>query len=290
MARTHNDPIIALCDLAEASGDRFQAVELSATYGSAVRLWVDLGAIEPSAPIRTVTCRACDGDHPATVEFDPVNRRHSYFCPEAALVTVDDADLATLRFNPDWLVDWLVSALAMPSPVRRRALLPRRVWHLGDVPCGSTLVTIVLARRISNQAALDELASVLGPIHVANKGLVITTSSQVARQVQIPHGFTFLDLRDIIRMVGRRPQLDQTKLTSLVRGVRKNHRRQPGRLDYRQADKPLVDQMHGMILDEKASNPTDAARAIARHAAGGGTEASKVARLVMRYRELPSTN
>ena len=53
MDQARDDPIIALCDLAEASGDKFQVVELNAKYGSAVRLWADLGAIEPGAPIRT---------------------------------------------------------------------------------------------------------------------------------------------------------------------------------------------------------------------------------------------
>jgi len=163
-------------------------------------------------------------------------------------------------------------------------------------------VTVILTRRISSQAVLDELASALGTVHLADKGLVITTSPQVARQVQLPHGFAFVDLREIGRMVGRRPQVDQTRLTSLVQGLprrssiargavkpARNNRREPARLDYRQADRQLVDEMRDMILVGKASNPTDAARALARHAVGSNKEASKVTRLVKRYKESPQS-
>ena len=209
-----------LCDLSEAPSEIFRVGALVGHEpDNDLRILTELGAVGPGPRPESITCQACDADHSAPLEFDAFARRYIYFCPEAGWVAVDDADLATLRFDPEWLVDWLVSALAMPSPARRRALVSGRVWHLGDTPCGGTLVTVILTRRISSQAVLDELASVLGTVHLADKGLVITTSPQVARQVQLPHGFAFVDLREIGRMVGRRPQVDQTRLTSLVQGL-----------------------------------------------------------------------
>jgi hypothetical protein len=108
MSHMTTDPVSLLCDLAEASSDEFQAAELDARYGSALRALADLGVIEAGAPLGIVTCRACDADHFATVEFDSVIRGYSYFCPEAGLLTVADSDLATLLFNPAWLVEWLI--------------------------------------------------------------------------------------------------------------------------------------------------------------------------------------
>lgn len=213
------DPVSALCELAEASGDRFQAAELVGRYGTSLRLLTDLGALEAGAPLRTVTCHACDGDHLATVEFDGATRRHSYFCPEAGLVTVDDTDLATLHFDPGWLVGWLIRELPVSSPVRRRELVRHQVWHLGDTRCGETLVTVIFACRVSSQAALDRLASLLRPVRPVNKGLVITTSPHVAREIRLPNGYEFLDLREIARGGPGELTLDTARLGSWIRGM-----------------------------------------------------------------------
>jgi hypothetical protein len=194
-------------------------VELNAKYGSAAHLWADLGAIEPSAPIRTVTCRACDSDHPATVEFDTATRRHSYFCPEAGFVTVDDADLVALRFNPGWLVEWLVRELPISPPVRRQELVQNRAWYLGNVICGDTLITVIFARQVSSQAALGQLASGLRTVHPADKGLVITTSQNVVRHIPLPNGYEFLELREIMKATEGGLTLDTTRLGSWIRGI-----------------------------------------------------------------------
>jgi hypothetical protein len=295
-----SDVVRLLCDLSEAPEEVFRIGTIGHESEEGLRTLAKLGAVSTGPRPDSITCQACDADHLAAVEFDAQARSYIYFCPEAGWVTADDADLATLRSNPEWLVNWLVSELAMPSPVRTRALLPRRVWHLGDSPFAGTLVTVVFARWISSQAALDELATVLATIHLVGKGLVITTSPRVATQVHLPHGFTFLDLREIGRMVGPQLRVDKARLASFLHALpnrssltkqafktSRKVRREPARLDYRQADRPLIDQMRDMIMAGEARNPTDAARALAHQAVGNGTEASKVSRLVMRYTELP---
>ena len=288
-----------LCDLSEASEETFSACALGNECDGGLRVLTKLGAVGAGPRLESITCQACDADHSATIEFDAERRCYFHFCPEAGRVLVDDADLATLRFNPEWLVDWLNSTLGISCPAHRPALVSGRVWHLGDVVCGDALVTVVLARQVSSQAALDQLASMLGALPLADKRLLITTSPWVARQVHLPHKFQFLDLREIGRLVGERLIVDRTKLDSLVqdlpgkstppkpelKALRKS-RRNPARLDFREVDKPLIAEMHAMILERKARNATDAARAIAKHAAGSGEEASKVTRLAAGYKKM----
>jgi hypothetical protein len=294
-----SDVLQLLCRLSEAPSEIFRVDATGREWGEGLRILADLGAVGAGPRLDSITCQACDTNHFAAIEFDAEAKGYIYFCPEAGWVEVDDADLATLRFHPEWLVDWLIGALAMPNPVRRGALLPGRLWHLGDTLCGGTLVTVVFARWISSQAALDELASMLGTIHVADKGLVITTSPQAARRVRLPHGFAFLDLREIGQMVGQRLKIDQARLATFVHALAgrvslakrttkttREARREPARLDYRETDRPLIAEMHAMILAKAARNATDASRAIARRAVGSKNEASKAARLAKRYREL----
>jgi hypothetical protein len=54
-------------------------------------------------------------------------------------------------------------------------------------------------------------------------------------------------------------------------------------LDFREADKTLIAEMHAMIVAGRARNPTDAARALGHRAPGTGQEASKVTRLATTY-------
>src|SRR5947209_5215673 len=51
--------------------------------------------------------------------------------------------------------------------------------------------------------------------HHADKCLVITTSPRVVRQVPLPYGFSFLDLREIGRSVGERLVVDHARLEVL---------------------------------------------------------------------------
>jgi hypothetical protein len=60
-------------------------------------------------------------------------------------------------------------------------------------------------------------------------------------------------------------------------------KRHVSRVDYREADEPVVAEMRAMIADGRAQSPTDAARAVVQKAAGKATDASKVTRLVRHY-------
>lgn len=56
-----------------------------------------------------------------------------------------------------------------------------------------------------------------------------------------------------------------------------------GRLDYREADKPLLEEMHQGIEAGRFSGITDAARAVGERALGKGLVSSKVTRLITGY-------
>jgi hypothetical protein len=135
-------------------------------------------------------------------------------------MTVDDADLVALRFNPGWLVEWLIRELPIFTPVRLRELVQNRAWYLGDAMCGDTRVTVIFARQVSSQTALGQLASGLRTVHPADKGLVITTSQNVVRHIPLPNGYEFLDLREIARATAGGLTLDAIRLGSWIRGIR----------------------------------------------------------------------
>jgi hypothetical protein len=98
-------------------------------------------------------------------------------------------------------------------------LVQNRAWYLGHAMCGDTLVTVVVARQVSSQAALGRLASGLRTVHPADKGLVITTSQNVVRQIPLPSGYEFLDLREIMKVTSGRLTLDTARLGSWIRGM-----------------------------------------------------------------------
>jgi hypothetical protein len=208
-----------LCDLAEASDSVFRNDAIEADNRDALELLRSLGAIEAGPRRETVTCGACDADHPATVEYDPQRACYVHSCPEAGYVLLKDTDLATYRFRPEWLPGWLTEALRATAPAWRRQLVFDHVWHLGDALCGATQVTVIFARRIASQANLDRLASELNKIHPADKGLVITTSSQVPRHIQLPRGYEIVQLPVIARESDGGLILDHRRLGSWIKGM-----------------------------------------------------------------------
>ena len=192
------DVVQLLCDISEASDDVFRVAAMGRECGDGLQILTEVGALGPGPRPHSITCQACDADHSAVIEFDAQARGYTHFCPEAGWVAVNNSDLATLSFKPEWLVDWLVAELPIVSPVRRRAIVPKCAWHLGDTKCGNTLVTAVFARRIGGLVALGQLASGLRSVHPAEKGVVITTSLSAVRTVPLPNGYEFIHLPDLV--------------------------------------------------------------------------------------------
>jgi hypothetical protein len=266
------DPVNLLCDLVEAGVGSFEANALRSDAPQAVEFLSKIGALMPGQLARVLTCRACHEDHPVHLEFDPTMRRHWHFCPEAGRVMVEDDVLGTIRVDPDWLLEWLVEEFPIKPPVRRRALVPGSVWHLGDAFVGETELTVVLAVGTSARRNLDALANAIGSIPPAKLGLVLTTSVAPPRWLKLPHGYQFLDFREIARAENDHFVIDRNKLLRWIRGLRKGLDK-PARLRAgRPSDATLVYEIFGKrralglpVINQKTEAREIQAEFVARH-------------------------
>jgi hypothetical protein len=215
------DPVGVLCELIEAGRGSFDATAVRERSNAEIEFLASIGAVTLGEQSSIVTCQACDNDHIARLEFDPSTRRHWHFCPEAGRVMVEDNDLATIRADPEWLVDWLVTALPIMPPVRRRELVPALAWHLGDARIGGTELTVVFAVGMCTQQNLDALAVAVSTVPPGKFGVVLTTSGAPPRRLKLPHGYEFISFREIARADQDCLALDKTKLVGWIKGLRK---------------------------------------------------------------------
>jgi hypothetical protein len=237
------DPVNLLCDLIEARVESFEANALRSEAAQAVKFLLKIGALVPGQLTPVLTCRACHDDHPVHLEFDSTTRRHWHFCPEAGRVMVEDDVLATVRVGPEWLVDWLVTELPVTPPVRRRVLITALAWHLGDARIGGTDLTVVFAIGVCTQRNLDALAIAVSTVPPAKFGVVLTTSGAPPRRLRLPHGYQFLDLREIARPEQNCLAIDKSKLVGWIKGLRKGLDK-PAQLHAGQpSDAPLIDEI-----------------------------------------------
>jgi hypothetical protein len=134
---------------------------------------------------------------------------------------VEDDVLATIRVDPEWVLDWLVTALPITLPVRRRVLVPALAWHLGDAHIGGTDPAVVFALGICSQPNLSALATALSAVPPVDFGVVLTTSASPPRPLRLPHGYEFLELREIARPEKGCLATEKTKLVGWIKGLRK---------------------------------------------------------------------
>jgi hypothetical protein len=244
------DPVNVLCNLIEARVGSFEASALPDQWGGSIDFLSNIGAVTRGGPLSALTCRACHGDHPVHLEFDPRTRRHWHFCPQAGCVMVEDDVLATIRVDPEWVLDWLVIALPIP-PVRRRVLFPALAWYLGDAHMGGTELTVVFAIGMCTQRNLDALANAVSTVPPADIGIVVTTGAAPPRPLKLPHGYQFLELREIARAENDRLIIHKNKLLGWIKGLRQGLDK-PARLH---AGRPSeVDLVNYIFRERRARN------------------------------------
>ena len=134
---------------------------------------------------------------------------------------VEDDVLATIRVDPEWVLDWLLTALPITPPVRRRVLVPALAWHLGDAHIGGTELAVVFAIGMCTQSNLGALASAISAAPPADFGVVLTTSAAPPRPLRLPHGYEFLEIHEIARHEKDCLAIDKTKLVGWTKGLRK---------------------------------------------------------------------
>ena len=258
------DAVVVLCELADTCVDRFAALALEEQYGATVSFLIQIAALTPGDPQASIACQQCDQDHSPIVEFDPATARHFYFCPEARRVEVADADIATLCLDPEWLIDWLQREVPFIPPARYRALVPGRVWQLGEAVIGGTALSVVFARGVSTQHDLAALAEQVSRIPPEDLGIVITTTTPMSESLLRYHRYFPLELREIMRADGDRLYLDRARfgswIRSFLRGMRRPAQDRPGR----PSQKALVLEIHREREERRCvlSGVTAEARAI----------------------------
>jgi hypothetical protein len=134
------------------------------------------------------------------------------------------------------MVDWLVTALPITPPVRRRVLVPDLAWYLGEAQLSGTELTIVFAIGVCRQRSLDALANAISTVPPTTFDVVITTSDAALRWLRLPNGYEFLELRDFARPAQTCLAIDKSKLVGwikeLSRGLDKPVPLHAGRLSY----------------------------------------------------------
>jgi hypothetical protein len=237
------DPVNLLCDLIDASVGSLEATALHDRCVGSIDFLSNIGAVTKGGLLSVLTCRACDGDHPVRLEFDSTTGRHWHFCPEAGRVMVEDDVLATIRVDPEWVLDWLVAALPITPPVRRRVLVPALAWHLGDAHIGGTELAVVFAIGIYSQPNLSALASAISAAPPTDFGVVLTTSAAPPRPLKLPRGYEFLELREIARPEKDCLTIEKTKLVGWTKGLRKGMNKPAQLRAGRPSDVALVDEV-----------------------------------------------
>jgi hypothetical protein len=156
---------------------------------------------------------------------------------------VEDDVLATVRVDPEWVLDWLVTALPITPPVRRRVLVPALAWHLGDAHIGGTELAVVFAIGMCRQSNLGALANAISAAPPADFGIVLTTSVAPPRPLRLAHGYQFLDLREIVRPEQNCLAIDKIKLVGWIKGLRKGLDKPAQLRAGRPSDAALVDEV-----------------------------------------------
>ena len=212
------DLLDLICDLIEQPSRRIGAGFQLGDGAEAERL-ATLGLVRPGSAPKTIACRACDEDHPATPEFDSVTGRHFHFCPVAGRVDIEPRDLETLEIHARAIVDLLVAAFPV-LPAIGRELVPEKAWHLGEAIVGGTSLTLIFARQIGSQRTFGALARAVATVPATEIGMILTSSPLPDPQLMLPNRYTIIGLRDIASIEGSRVEINRSRIAAHIRMLR----------------------------------------------------------------------
>jgi hypothetical protein len=225
MPRVRKDPATLLLALIESGfGDR-PAAFLRTEFSTALTYLEQIGALKPGSTLSTVCCTACDNDHDAGVEFTRTGKAR-HFCPEAGWVDDNDDDLASLRLDPEWLLDWLECTFSVLPPRRRRVLLTGRIWHLGEAILGRTSVTIMFSRGLVRPAEVSTAVAQVPPREI---GILLTTAAEMPTELLGVHKYCAVNLDHTLLPQADGLVFDQERFASLIRAFARKTRPMIGR-------------------------------------------------------------
>jgi hypothetical protein len=101
----------------------------------------------------------------------------------------------------------------------------------------------VFAIGVCTQRNFDALAIAVSTVPPAKFGVVLTTSGAPPRRLTLPHGYQFLDLREIARPEQNCLAIERTKLVGWTKGLRKGSNKPAQLRAGRPSDAALVDEV-----------------------------------------------
>jgi hypothetical protein len=184
---------------------------------------IDCGALRPIANATIVTCRACDADHPADVEFDASVSGYRHFCPEAGWVGVPAEDLKRYRADLLWLLAELRRGLEISDRMPPSCLVEGVLWDLGEAWLGKRKATVLFGRRLSQSENLDQAWDALTNRVGLPPGVLLTTSIGLARHSDVPGRHRIAPLKDCLKPAAVGIAIDLDILAGIVGGERPLH-------------------------------------------------------------------
>ncbi len=209
--------------LSSSRGAAIPAQALRQQFGNGIDRLLEIGAAHPGRPLSIVKCSACYEDHSAEVIYDAASRRSWLFCPDAGQVWVDDAELATLHLNTNWLPDRLARALDLAPTPPRLTVIKEAAWLLGDMAVGSTNVSVALAVGIMGAAEIDQLIEGLGRRKLLDLGLLLVGGSHLPPYVSAASKYAEVALDELASFENGSVCVERARLGAWIRGLQRGN-------------------------------------------------------------------
>ncbi len=214
-------------ELLEREPPEVSGAVVADTFPDVGRQLIDCGALRPVANATVVTCRACDADHSAEVEFDPATNCYRHFCPEAGWVLAPMEDLKRYRVELSWFLEMLAAAVALPERVPTTSLVEDVLWDLGEGWLGKRKVTVLFGRRLTQSQNLDRACHALTNRVGRPPGMLLTTSIGLTRHIDVPGRHRIVRLKDCFKPAVAGIAIDFEVLAAIVAGDAPLHPDQP---------------------------------------------------------------
>ncbi len=179
------------------------------------RQLIDCGALRPVANATVVTCRACDADHPAELEFDAALHGYRHFCPEAGWVKVEAEDLKQYLLDVSWLLRQIGYAMKTFPNIEPRCLVHDVLWDLGDARIGKRIGAVLFGRRLNHGENLDRAIDALTNRIGRPPGVLLSTTDRLSRHIRLPGHHRILHVRDCVVIGALGLEIDQ----EIIKGV-----------------------------------------------------------------------
>jgi hypothetical protein len=271
------DPVALLCELLEAGNACCLASSFPEEWREAVASLDRQHLLVPCPPATTITCRACDEDHPATIEYDTAESRHYYYCPVAGLVEIDGAELKTFKIDLPAVLSWLARELHIIPPFAPRELSPNHAWLLGEAVVGKTVVVVAFVYRSANNFETEEFSRHLPIIAKSDFGLLLRTAGNFVGRADSSTRWRSLDLRAIARSSENGIHIDRDRLANWFNEIHRGNTGEGPRSRGRPSSKKLVESIYANRRARNepfVSNAEEARRIFAEiqtHHSEGGT-------------------